>query len=128
MGMMGQMQGIHTAARPARNPINNSHHSDFPARSSPDPNDRSSSMTGAQRSISEVRGEGLEVRDMTDAESDTATEAESMTAIEAELRLSAGADTAAAANSSLFTFPFSLKTGLLPLCFNSTSDGGIQLA
>ena len=54
IGIMGQIQGIHTAANPAKNPISNSHHNDFSAKSSPAPNDRSSSMTGAQRSVLSV--------------------------------------------------------------------------
>ena len=65
---------------------------------------------------------------MTDTESDTATEADYMTVAEAKFGLSTEAGTAAVANFSLFTFPFSLNRGLLPLCFSATSDGGIQLA
>ena len=123
------MQGIHTAANPAKNPINNSHHSDFSARSSPEPSDRSSSTTGSHRFISEVRGETSEVRDMTDAESVFAFSALLICPLSSSISfLSSSISFLSAPSFSLFTSLFSLKRGLLPLCFSATSDGGIQLA
>ena len=122
IGIMGQMQGIHTAANPAKNPINKSHHSDCSAKSSPEPSDRSSSMTGSQRSVSEVK-------DMTDAESVFAFSALLICPLSSSISfLSSSISFLSAPSFSLFTSLFSLKTGLLPLCFSATSDGGIQLA
>jgi hypothetical protein len=52
MGMMGQMQGIQTARRPATKPMRRSQRREWEARSEEEPKVCNSEVTGDQRAVS----------------------------------------------------------------------------
>ena len=123
IGMIGQMQGMQTASRPATKPMSSSHSNDCLARSSPEPRARSSSVTGVHKSSATA---SLTVATKsTLAVSILATGA----AVSSAVGLSTAAGAVLALSSDFVLTAFAaLATGRLPCCFSATSEGGRQLA
>ena len=122
IGMIGQMQGMHTANSPPMNPISRIYNREWSAMLSPAPKARSSLITGVHSEASSV----VDAAALSEAETEVRGE-------RGEVReVSAATLSLLSFFSVVSSFPESFFssaacTGALPETFSDTSDGGRQL-